>query len=221
VNSTRSTNRIETTLRSSGAEAVRTSGEPQFWQNRAVSVFCSPQVGHRTTGRVYRGEPLDWPPLFATDGTPNQRGRYGQLRRADDHEAVEEVPDQGEQSTATERAAHICRIRASPSRPRRSTRTATDTLSTESRFTAERRGTGSSLGSRTTSLARPRIVVVHGATTARRSRGMAASRDKTTTGRLPASASSHHQTSPRAGIGITWPLQLRETRPGCPTHRAR
>src|SRR5215207_11541407 len=119
--------------------------------------------------------------------------------------------DQREQATATEKAAHICRIRASPSLPRRSTRTASDTLSTESRFTAERRGTGSSLGSRTTSLARPRIVVVHGATTARRSRGMAESRDKTTTGRLPASASSHHQTSPRAGIGITWLLQLGET----------
>jgi hypothetical protein len=49
VNSTRSTNRIETTLRSSGA-AARTNGEPQFWQNRAVSEFCSPQVGHGTTG---------------------------------------------------------------------------------------------------------------------------------------------------------------------------
>ena len=129
--------------------------------------------------------------------------------------------DQDEQSTATERAAHICRIRTSPSRPRRSTRTATDTLSTESRFTAERRGTGSSLGSRTTSLARPRIVVVHGATTARPSRGMAASRDNTTTGRLPASASSHHQTSPRAGIGIRWLLPLGEIRPGCPIHRVR
>jgi hypothetical protein len=131
------------------------------------------------------------------------------------------VSDQGEQSTATERAVHICRIRTSPSRPRRSTRTATDTLSIESRFTAERRGTGSSLGSRTTSLARPRIVVVHGATTARRSRGIAASRDKTTTGRLPAFASSHHQISPRAGIGVTWRLPLGEIRPGCPTHRAR
>ncbi len=96
------------------------------------------------------------------------------------------VPDQDEQSTATERAAPICRIRTSPSRPRRSTRTATDTLSTESRFTAERRGTGSSLGSRTTS-GRPADCRLQGATTARRSRGMAVSQDKTTTGRLPAS----------------------------------
>jgi hypothetical protein len=36
-------------LRSSGAAAL-TNGEPQFWQNRAVSEFCSPQVAHRTTG---------------------------------------------------------------------------------------------------------------------------------------------------------------------------
>ena len=55
VKSTRSTNSIETTLRSSGAGAARTNGDPQFWQNRAVSEFCSPQVGHRTTGRVYPG----------------------------------------------------------------------------------------------------------------------------------------------------------------------
>jgi len=53
---------------------------------------------------------------------------------------------------------------------------------------AERVGTGSSPGSRTTSLARPRIVVVQGATNARRSRGIAASRDRTTTGRRPISA---------------------------------
>ena len=37
----------------------------------------------------------------------------------------------------------------------------------ESRFTAERRGTGSESGSKTTSLASPRMVVVHGATIAR------------------------------------------------------
>ena len=42
-----------------------------------------------------------------------------------------------------------------------------------SRLTAVRLGTGSSGGSRTTSLARPRTIVVHGATRARRSRGIA------------------------------------------------
>ena len=51
--------------------------------------------------------------------------------------------------------------------------------------------------SRMTSLARPRMVVVHGATRARRSRGMAASRERTTTGRRPTSGSSDHHTSPR------------------------
>jgi hypothetical protein len=53
-------------------------------------------------------------------------------------------------------------MRVSANRPRRSTSTATETLSTESRFTAERRGIGSAPGSRTTSLASLRIVVVHG-----------------------------------------------------------
>lgn len=112
-------------------------------------------------------------------------------------------------------------MRLSASRPRRSTSTATDTLSTESRLTADRRGIGSSRGSRTTSLARPRRVVVQGATSALRSRGIAASRDKTTTGRLPASASSHHQTSPRAGSVITKPLRPAETRRDRPTRPAR
>lgn len=75
---------------------------------------------------------------------------------------------QSGQSTATASAAQISRIRTSPRRPTRLTRIAIDTLSTESRFTAERRGTGSSPGSSTTSLTSPRIVVVHGATRARR-----------------------------------------------------
>jgi len=66
---------------------------------------------------------------------------------------------QSEQSTATARAARISRMRVSRRRPRRWTRTATETLSTESRFTAERRGTGSSSTSRTTSLTSPLIVV--------------------------------------------------------------
>jgi len=79
----------------------------------------------------------------------------------------------------------MARIRVSASRPSRLTNTPTETLSTESRFTAERRGIGSEPGSRTTSLASPRMFVVHGATSARSSRGIAASRESTTTGRRP------------------------------------
>jgi hypothetical protein len=127
---------------------------------------------------------------------------------------------QAEQSTATSRAAQTPRIRMSARRPILLTRTARDTLSTESRFTAERRGTGSASGSSTTSLGSPRMVVVHGATNARRRRGIAASRDSTTTGRRPISAISHHQTSPRAGIALTRPLPPAATTPGHPTRRA-
>jgi hypothetical protein len=68
---------------------------------------------------------------------------------------------------------------------------------------AERRGTGSSAGSRTTSLTSPRIVVVHGAISALPCRGITASRDSTTTGLPPIPAISHHQTSPRAGRFFT------------------
>ncbi len=110
---------------------------------------------------------------------------------------------QPEQSTATSRAVQMARIRVSASRPSRVTNAPTETLSTASRFTAERRGIGSEPGSRTTSLASPRMVVVHGATSARLSRGIAASRESTTTGRRPISAISHHQTSPRAGSALT------------------
>ncbi len=98
---------------------------------------------------------------------------------------------------------------------------AIETLSTESRFTAERSGTGSPSGSSTTSLAIPRMVVVHGATSARRCRGITASRDKTTTGRRPISAISHHQTSPRAGRAVTMPRPHFGTKPGRPTRPAR
>jgi len=108
-----------------------------------------------------------------------------------------------EQSTATARASHTWRIRASLNRPSRSSSTASDTLSTESRLTAERRGTGSSPGSSTTSLTSSRIVVVHGAIRARRCRGITASRESKTTGRRPISGISHHQTSPRAGKALT------------------
>ena len=50
------------------------------------------------------------------------------------------------QSTATSRAAHMATMRTSASRPSLLTKTATDTLSTESRFTAERWGMGSEFG---------------------------------------------------------------------------
>lgn len=134
--------------------------------------------------------------------------------------AIAAVWAQPVQSTAISRASQISRIRVSESRPRRLTKTATDTLSTESRLTAERRGIGSDPGSRTASLASPRIVVVHGATRARRKRGIAASRDRTTTGRQPISASSHHHTSPRAGHAFTNGRPPVATMPNRPTRRA-
>ena len=122
------------------------------------------------------------------------------------------------QSTATSSAWQISRIRMPLSAPIRSTSTAVNTDSIESRLTAQRRSIGSSPGSRTTSLGRSRIVVVHGATSARWSRGMAASRDRTTTGRRPISGGSHHQSSPRAGKALTWPRPRFETKRGRPTH---
>lgn len=125
-----------------------------------------------------------------------------------------------EQSTATSRAVQMARIRMSARRPSRFTNTATETLSTESKFTAERRGIGSEPGSRTTSLASPRMVVVQGATSARRSGGIAASRDSTTTGRRPISAISHHHTSPRAGSAVTSLQPPAATTLDRPTRRA-
>jgi len=115
------------------------------------------------------------------------------------------------QATATARAVQTARIRSSASRPSRSTSTATETLSTESKLTADRRGTGSDSGSRTTSLARPRMVVVHGPTRERRRRGIAASRERTTTGRRPMPGNSHHHISPRAGgaLMLCWPRGAR------------
>jgi hypothetical protein len=129
-------------------------------------------------------------------------------------------PRHREQSTATCRAVQMASMRVSASRPSRLTKTATDTLSTESRFTADRRGMGSEPGSRTTSLASPRMVVVHGATSARRSRGIAASRDSTTTGRRPISAVSLHQGSPRAGSAFTRRRLPSAATPGHPSRRA-
>ncbi len=119
------------------------------------------------------------------------------------------------------RAAQISRIRVSANRPSRWTSTASETLSTESRLTAERWGIGSVPGSSTTSLASPRSVVVHGATSARLCRGIMASRDRTTTGRRPMSAISHHHTSPRAGSAITRRRLPVATTPGRPTRPAR
>lgn len=124
------------------------------------------------------------------------------------------------QSTATSSAAQSCRMRWSLRRPRRSASAATATLSTESRFATHCRGTGSSPGSSATSLARSRIVVVHGAMSARRRRGIAASRERTTTGRRPISGSSHHHTSPRAGR-LTNGRPLPGTMPGHPIRRVR
>jgi len=124
------------------------------------------------------------------------------------------------QATATSSAAQSWIILSSLSRPRRFTKTAAGTLSTESRFTADRWGMASTPGSRSTSLGSPRTVVVHGATIARRSRGIAASHESTTTGRRPISGSSHHQTSSRAGSGVTTSPRRcgmtrdRPTRPG-------
>lgn len=125
------------------------------------------------------------------------------------------------QSTATSSARQISAMRTSASRPSRSTRTAIDTLSSESRFTADRVGIGSSLGSSTTSLARPRIVVVHGAMSALRNRGIAAFRERTTTGRRPTSGTSHHHTSPRAGKSVTSLRSPSGSCPDLPTHLAR
>ncbi len=110
-------------------------------------------------------------------------------------------------------------MRASATRPRRSTRIAIETLSIESRLTAERSGTGSSPGSRRTSLGRFRMVVVHGAMSARRWRGMTASRDKMTTGLRPISGISHHHTSPRPGRSVMRLQPPVGTRPSLPTRR--
>ena len=125
------------------------------------------------------------------------------------------------QSTATSSAAHIDRMRWSLSRPIRSISTPRDTLSIESRLTAERCRTGSSPGSRTTSLANPRIVVVHGAIRERLRRSIAMSLERMTTGRLPISGGSHHHSSPRAGRIVTSPRHGRGTTQGRPTRPVR
>ena len=157
------------------------------------SSTCLPEIGLMcggfcTTDETYRAR-------SPTLDEPKSRHRLRQYR-----------PDQ-RQSTATARASQIACMRSSLSRPIRSVSMPKETLSTESRFTAVRRRTGSSPGSSTTSLASPRIVVVHGAMSARRRRGMATSRESTTTGRRPISGGSHHQSSPRRGRGVTTRLR--------------
>ena len=128
-------------------------------------------------------------------------------------------------SAATSSAWHTCRIRDALSAPilctNAETETETETDSTESRFTALRCPIGSSPGSSKTSLGRPRTVVVHGAISPRRSSGIAASRDNTTTGRRPMSGGSHHQSSPRLGRSVMSPLQRSGMKQGRPTRRAR
>jgi len=88
-------------------------------------------------------------------------------------------------------------------------------------LTADLRGIGSSPGSNTTSLGSPRMVVVHGPMSVRRRRGIAASRERTTTGRRPMSGSSHHQTSPRVGVEVTTRQLRRGTTRGRPTRLLR
>lgn len=118
-------------------------------------------------------------------------------------------------------AVHTSRIRSSLRRPRRSTSTPLEMLSTESRLIADTRGIGSSLGSRTTSVDSPLTLVVQGATMIRPRRVIAASRESTTTGRRPISGGSDHHTSPRCGSAVTICERRRATTRGRPTRRAR
>ena len=111
-------------------------------------------------------------------------------------------------------------MRLSLNRPRRSVNVPTETLSTESRLRTDWRGIGSSPGSRSTSLARPRMVVVQGAIRARRSLGIAMVRDRTKTGRRLTSGSSHHHTSPLAGKSFTKKLPSRGRKPDHPIRPA-
>lgn len=145
-------------------------------------------------------------------------GPEGTLKDAQRPECVSPVRSDYEllQSTATARAAHTSCMRPSLNLPSRSVSVPTATPSAESRLTADRRGIGSSPGSRSTSLASPRTVVVHGAMSARRSRGIAASRERTTTGRRPIPGSSHHHTSPLAGRSFTRRPPPLERKPGHP-----
>jgi hypothetical protein len=220
----------------------------RWWRGRSASRRnrrAPPSfLGGRAHGRVrfqgMRGERQGrrrrWPPSVAyARRSPGRTGNPAENRRVGG--SIPSLPTprrfarplartlrggtQASQAKAISRALQICCIRASLSRPSRSTSVASDTLSTESRLTADVRGIGSSPGSSSTSLGIPRIVVVHGPISVRLSLGMAASRDSTTTGRRPTSGSSHHQTSPRAGNPVTTPRRPPGTRRGLPTRHPR
>jgi hypothetical protein len=208
-------------------ETMCTSASPSAVRRRRSSrPPCRSSMG--STAASYRWNALH---ALARDVGQHDQGQSGLRARtatvgmirpcAASQWLTDAASGQSAQSTATARAAQTCRIRASASRPSRSTSTATETLSTESRLTTQRRGTGSSPGFRPTSLTRPRIVVVHGAISARRCRGITASRESTTTGRRPISGSSHHHTSPRAGRAFTTARRLPGMTPGRPTRPAR
>jgi len=110
-------------------------------------------------------------------------------------------------------------MRSSLRRPSRSVSVPSETFSIESRLTAERRGMGSISSSRITSLGSRRMLVVHGATSTRPSLGIAASRERTRTGRRAMCGSSHHQTSPREGTSVTKIRPPDGTMQGRPIHR--
>ena len=128
-------------------------------------------------------------------------------------------PNAESHPTATAIAWQMWRIRNSERRPTGSTIAPTLTLSTESRLTAVVLRTGSSPGSKSTSLSRSRIVVVHGATMTRFSRRIASARESTTTGRRAISGSSHHHSSPRWGSSLTKPWLRDGKNRGRPTRQ--
>jgi hypothetical protein len=202
------------------AKALRASStnRPQSaWRNvsgTSARVCCAPTGSRRTSATTLasgRGcAPIRRSACRAPTRPSSRTGQAPRVMRR----------GQPSQATATSSAEQTSSIRRSLSRPSRSTSVPTETLSTESRFTAEGRGIGSSPGSSSTSLGIPRIVVVHGPISVRRRRGIATSRDSTTTGRRPTSGTSHHQTSPRAGRELTTRRQRLETRRDRPTHRA-
>jgi hypothetical protein len=128
---------------------------------------------------------------------------------------------QASQATAISRALQIWCIRSSLSAAETLDECSEGDARDPVRLTTDARGMGSSPGSSSTSLGIPRIVVLHGPTSARRSRGIAASRDRTTTGRRPTSASSHHHTSPRGGNAVRMPRPPPGTRQGLPTRLPR
>ena len=121
------------------------------------------------------------------------------------------------QSDGNRHAAQISRIRPSPNLPRRWVSVPTETLSTESRFTADSRGIGSSPGSSITSLARPRIVVVHGAIECPpKSGNCGVPRRESRRADREIFGSSHHHTSPLAGRSVTRRPPPHETTPSRP-----